>query len=145
MTAIREILPVPSGWPEPPDAAAYHGLPGEIVWAIAPHTEADPVAVLVQLLVAYGALIGGGAWFTVERTRHYPNEFAVLIGDSAVSRKGTALGQVKQLLGEVQEDFPSRMKKGLSSGEGVVYLLRDRQGEDPGAPEDRPFFIRDGK
>jgi hypothetical protein len=137
MTAIREILPVPSGWPEPPDAAAYHGLPGEIVWAIAPHTEADPVAVLVQLLVAYGALIGGGAWFTVERTRHYPNEFAVLIGDSAVSRKGTALGHVKQLLGEVQEDFPSRMKKGLSSGEGVVYLLRDRQGEDPGAPDRR--------
>ena len=137
MTAIREILPVPSGWPEPPDAAAYHGLAGEIVWAIAPHTEADPVAVLVQLLVAYGALIGGGAWFTVERTRHYPNEFAVLIGDSAVSRKGTALGHVKQLLGEVQEDFPSRMKKGLSSGEGVVYLLRDRQGEDPGAPDRR--------
>ena len=137
MTAIREILPVPSGWPEPPDAAAYHGLAGEIVWAIAPHTEADPVAVLVQLLVAYGALIGGGAWFTVERTRHYPNEFAVLVGDSAVSRKGTALGHVKQLLGEVQEDFPSRMKKGLSSGEGVVYLLRDRQGEDPGAPDRR--------
>jgi hypothetical protein len=137
MTAIREILPVPSGWPEPPDAAAYHGLPGEIVWAIAPHTEADPVAVLVQLLVAYGALIGGGAWFRVEATRHYPNEFAVLVGDSAVSRKGSALGQVKQLLGEVQEDFPSRMKKGLSSGEGVVYLLRDRQGDDPGAPDRR--------
>jgi hypothetical protein len=137
MTAIREILPVPSGWPEPPGAAAYHGLAGEIVWAIAPHTEADPVAVLVQLLVAYGALIGGGAWFMVERTRHYPNEFAVLIGDSAVSRKGTALGQVKELLGEVQADFPSRMKKGLSSGEGVVYLLRDRHGEDPGAPDRR--------
>jgi len=130
-------LPVPAGWPEPPDAAAYHGLAGEIVWAIAPHTEADPVAVLVQLLVAYGALIGGGAFFRVEATRHYPNEFAVLVGDSAVSRKGSALGHVKQLLGEVQEDFPSRMKKGLSSGEGLVYLLRDRQGDDPGAPDRR--------
>jgi len=139
MTSIREILPVPSGWPEPPDAAAYHGLAGEIVWAIAPHTEADPVAVLVQLLVAYGALIGGGAWFKVERTRHYPNEFAVLVGDSAVSRKGTALGQVRELLGEVQADFPSRMKKGLSSGEGVVYLLRDPNGMtgDAGAPDRR--------
>src|ERR1035441_10576138 len=29
------------------------------------------------------------------------------------------------------------MKKGLSSGEGVVYLLRDRHGEDPGAPDRR--------
>ena len=148
MASIRRMLPVPSGWPEPPDAAAYHGLAGEIVWAIAPHTEADPVAVLVQLLVAYGTLIGGGAWFEVEATRHYPNEFAVLVGDSAVSRKGSALGHVKRLLGEVQEDFPSRVKKGLSSGEGVVWLLRDRgDGEDAGAPDRRllvtePEFAR---
>jgi len=147
MPSMREILPVPSGWPEPPGAAAYHGLAGEIVWAIAPHTEADPVAVLVQLLVAYGALIGGGAWFEVEATRHYPNEFAVLVGDSAVSRKGSALGHVKRLLGEVQEDFPSRVKKGLSSGEGVVWLLRDRDGKDPGVSDRRllvtePEFAR---
>src|SRR5271167_4233565 len=126
MTSPRKILPAPEGWPEPPAPDAYYGLAGEIVQAIAPHTEADPVAVLVQLLVAYGALIGGGAWFEVEATRHYPNEFAVLVGDSAVSRKGSALGHVKRLLGEVQEDFPSRIKKGLSSGEGVVWLLRDR-------------------
>src|ERR1700675_2218433 len=105
MASSRRMLPVPSGWPEPPDAAAYHGLAGEIVWAIAPHAEADPVAVLVQLLVAFGALIGGGAWFRVEATRHYPNEFAVLVGDSAVSRKGSALVHVKQLLSEVEEDF----------------------------------------
>jgi hypothetical protein len=147
MSSIREILPVPSGWPEPPGAAAYHGLAGEIVWAIAPHTEADPVAVLVQLLVAYGASVGGGAWFEVEATRHYPNEFAVLVGDSAVSRKGSALGHVKRLLGEVQEDFPSRVKKGLSSGEGVVWLLRDRDGKDPGVSDRRllvtePEFAR---
>jgi hypothetical protein len=137
MTSIRETLPVPSGWPEPPDEAAYHGLAGKIVHAIAPHTEADPVAVLVQLLVAYGAQVGGGAWFEVEATRHYPNEFAVLVGDSARSRKGSALGHVKRLLGEVQEDFPSRIKKGLSSGEGVVSLLRDPPGRDAGVPDRR--------
>ena len=134
---ISELLPAPEGWPEPPAPDAYYGLAGDIVGAIAPHTEADPVAVLVQLLVAYGALIGGGAWFTVERTRHYPNEFAVLVGDSAVSRKGTALGQVRQLLGEVQADFPSRVKKGLSTGEGVVWMLRDPSAGDPGAPDRR--------
>ena len=85
---IRKVLPAPVGWPEPPAAAAYHGLAGEIVQAIAPHTEADPVSVLVQLLVACGALIGRGAWFDVERTRHYPDEFAVLVGDSAVLVRG---------------------------------------------------------
>ena len=44
-------LPAPAGWPAPPDEAAYHGLPGAIVQKIAPHTEADPVAILAQLLV----------------------------------------------------------------------------------------------
>ncbi len=58
MTSMSELLPAPVGWPEPPAPAAYYGLAGDIVSAIAPHTEADPVAVLVQLLVACGALIG---------------------------------------------------------------------------------------
>lgn len=83
MTSIREILPVPSGWPEPPAPDAYYGLAGDIVNTIAPHTEADPVAVLVQLLIACGALIGRGAWFEVEATRHHPVEFAVLVGESS--------------------------------------------------------------
>jgi hypothetical protein len=79
-------LPVPDGWPAPPAAAVYHGLAGEIVNTIAPETEADPVAILSQLLVAFGAAVGRGAWFQVEATLHHPNEFLVLIGDSARSR-----------------------------------------------------------
>jgi hypothetical protein len=68
-------LPVPAGWPAPPDPAVYHGLAGEIVNTIAPETEADPVAILSQLLVAFGAAVGRGAWFQVEATRHHPNQF----------------------------------------------------------------------
>jgi len=34
-------LPVPEGWPAPPQATVYHGLVGEIVQTIAPQTEAD--------------------------------------------------------------------------------------------------------
>ena len=71
-----------------PDQAAYHGLPGAIVAKIAPHTEADPVAILAQLLVCCGALIGRGAYFQVEATRHHPNEFVVLVGDSAQGPQG---------------------------------------------------------
>ena len=130
-----------------PTAAAYHGLAGEIVQAIAPHTEADPVAVLVQLLVAYGALIGGGAWFKVEADAPLPQRVRRSCRRFAVSRKGSALGHVKQLLGEVEEDFPLRVEKGLSSGEGVVWLLRDPEGKDAGAPDRRllvtePEFAR---
>jgi hypothetical protein len=141
MASSAEMLPVPSGWPEPPASAAYHGLAGDIVNTIAPHTEADPVAVLTQLLVGCGAMIGRGAWFEVEETHHYANEFALLVGDSALSRKGSALGRVKRVLGEVDEGFPSRMKKGLSSAEGLVFSLRDRDGDDAGAPDRRLLVI----
>jgi hypothetical protein len=137
MSPPRKVLPVPSGWPEPPAAAAYHGLVGEIVQAIEPNTEADPVSVLVQLLVACGALIGRGAWFDVERTRHYPAEFAVLVGESSRARKGTSYDHVESLLGEIDPDFLLRMENGLSTGEGLVWALRDRHGEDPGASDRR--------
>src|SRR5207253_2860453 len=56
-TAPSLELPVPDGWPVPPDQAAYHGLPGAIVSKLAPNTEADPVAILTQLLIACGAMI----------------------------------------------------------------------------------------
>ena len=54
-------LPAPSGWPAPPSEQAFHGLAGQLVAKIAPNTEADPVAILTQLLVCCGALIGRGA------------------------------------------------------------------------------------
>lgn len=43
-----------------------------IAETIAPHTKADPAAVLAQLLVGAGAVIGRGAWVGVEATRHPP-------------------------------------------------------------------------
>ena len=85
-------LPPPAGWPAPPDPAVYHELLGEIVTRIAPHTEADPVAILTQLLVAFGAAVGRGAWFTVEATRHHPNEFMLLVGDSSQGEEGVVMG-----------------------------------------------------
>src|SRR5262245_43562515 len=49
---------------------AYHGLPGEVVRTIAPHTEADPVAILLQFLTCAGNVIGRTAYFQVESDRH---------------------------------------------------------------------------
>src|SRR5262249_11903434 len=46
-------MPQPAPWPKL-DGEAMHGLAGEIVRAIEPETESDPVAVLGQMLVAFG-------------------------------------------------------------------------------------------
>ena len=40
---------------------AFHGLAGEFVRLVEPHTESDPVALLLQLLTGFGNQIGRGA------------------------------------------------------------------------------------
>ena len=134
-------LPAPAGWPPPPANEAFHGLPGAIVDKIAPNTEADPVAILTQLLVCCGALIGRGAYFQVEATRHHPNQFLLLIGDSSRARKGSSLDHVTKLLTEADPAFPSRLTTGLSSGEGLVWKVRDPNAQDPGTDDKRLLVI----
>ena len=85
-SAGSELLPAPAGWPAAPEEAVYLELLGEIVSTITPNTEADPIAILTQLLVAFGAAVGRGAWFQVEATRHHGNEYMCLVGDSARGR-----------------------------------------------------------
>ena len=140
-SSSRPLLPIPEGWPVPPDIAAYHGLIGEIVNRIAPHTEADPVAILAQLLVAFGAAAGRGAWFQVEATRHHANEFLVLIGDSARARKGSSWDHVRALITNADTQISSRILTGLSSGEGLIHAVRDPVGQDPGVSDRRLLVI----
>jgi hypothetical protein len=120
-----EPLPEPD-WPEPPSSEAYHGLPGRVVAAFDPHTESDPIGLLVQFLVMFGSLVGRGPRYHVEATPHHVNEFAVLVGRSSMGRKGTGAGRVKALLKEVDPAWASgRLRSGLSTGEGLIGMVRD--------------------
>jgi hypothetical protein len=139
--AGTELLPAPAGWPAAPDQAVYHELPGEIVRRIAPHTEADPVAILTQLLVAFGAAVGRGAYFQVEATRHHPNEYMCLVGDSARSRKGSSWDHVRRLIIDADPSLEPRVLTGLSSGEGLIWAVRDPTAQDPGIPDQRLLVI----
>jgi hypothetical protein len=67
------------GWPVL-GPAAYQGLAGEIVRAIEPHSEADPSALLIQLITAYGNTIGRTRYCRIEATRHHCNLFTTLVG-----------------------------------------------------------------
>ena len=42
------------------DAAAFRGPAGDFVHWLEPNTEADPTAILMQVLVAFGSLVGRG-------------------------------------------------------------------------------------
>ncbi|MDQ2897497.1 MAG: YfjI family protein [Actinomycetota bacterium] len=139
--ADTALLAPPAGWPEPPDPAVYHELLGEIVTTIAPHTEADPVAILTQLLVAFGAAVGRGAFFQVEATRHHPNEFMLLTGDSSKARKGSSWDHVRRLIAAVDPTLDRRILTGLSSGEGLIWAVRDPTTQDPGITDQRLLVI----
>jgi hypothetical protein len=139
--ADADTLPPPAGWPAPPAPAAYHELLGEIVTRIAPHTEADPVAILTQLLVAFGAAVGRGAWFQVEATRHHPNEFMLLVGDSSKARKGSSWDHVRKLIATLDPTIERRILTGLSSGEGLIWAVRDPTTQDPGITDQRLLVI----
>ena len=110
-------------WPDPPHAAAFYGLVGELVRTIEPHTEADPVALLVQTLVAFGNVIGRSGHFTAEADRHYTNLFAVLVGLTSKGRKGTSWGHIKRLMHAAEAAWAEgRIPSGPSSGEGLIWL-----------------------
>jgi hypothetical protein len=61
----------------------------------------------------------------------------VLVGDSAKARKGSSFDHVARLLTEADPAFPSRLTTGLSSGEGLIWAVRDPQGQDAGAQDKR--------
>ena len=45
-------------WPASLAADAFHGLAGTFVRTVEPHSEADPAALLLQFLVAFGSAAG---------------------------------------------------------------------------------------
>lgn len=115
-----------SDWPEPLGEPAYHGLAGEIVRTIQPHTESHPVAILVQLLTAFGNCIGIKPHYRVESTKHRANLFIVLVGNTSKARKGTSWGRVEQLFRLVDNRWAEHCTdSGLNSGEGLIWAVRD--------------------
>ena len=123
--SLISFISYSNDWPSPPSTNAYHGLLGEIVRTLEPHTEADPVAVLAQLLVAFGNAIGRTPYVQVEADRHHTNLFAVLVGDTAKARKGTSWGHARKVITEADPGWEPRVMGGLSSGEGLIAQVAD--------------------
>jgi hypothetical protein len=131
-----------SEWPAPVGERALHGPAGEFVLRTEPHSEAHPMALLSQFLVAFGCACGRGAYYRVEADRHYTNEFVVLVGPTATGRKGSSWGHVRRLLGDADSAFSGCLAGGLSSGEGLIAQVRDPADEDDGqAPADKRRLV----
>src|ERR1700722_12172876 len=117
--------PAITPWPTLAEAA-YHGVAGRAVRTIAPHTEADPAAILLQFLAAFGNMVGPAPHCMVESTRHGLNLFVVLVGDSSKARKGTSWRQICGLFSEVDDLWVSRrVTTPRFSSSALLPSLRD--------------------
>jgi hypothetical protein len=102
---------------------AFHGIAGDIVRALEPHTEADPAAVLTQLLVCVGNAGGRGPGFKVGASRHHTNLFCVIVGATSRGRKGMSFDDASYTVDMADPTWHS--VGGLSTGEGLIHHVRD--------------------
>lgn len=128
-----------SQWPAL-DASALQGLVGEVIRLIEPHTEADPVALLVSFLSEFGAMLNRGPHLILDGSYHPLLFWPVLVGQSSKSRKGTAGRRIETLLSLADEGWTRGECKGtLSSGEGLAFAVRDAMHkEEPLKERGRP-------
>jgi primase-like protein len=122
--AVSKFKPKP--WPEPISEVAFRGLAGDIVRTISPHSEADDCALLIQSLVAFGSVIGHRPYFVTESDYHYLNMDCTLVGRTSKGRKGTSWKHIRRLFTTVDDVWArTRIQTGLSSGEGLIWVVRD--------------------
>ena len=121
------------------DPRALYGLAGDVVRTLDPHTEAHPAGVLVSFLTAAGAMLGNSIIMRMGGAPHALRLFVVIVGDTSSGRKGTTWHAVKEVLKRGFDGFGDRLTTGLSSGEGLIYAVRDevierRQVKEKGKP-----------
>jgi hypothetical protein len=118
-------------WPKLDDTALY-GLPGKIVNAIGPHTEADPAAMLFTLFAGSGAMIGRAPHVLTGGVEHGARIWPLVIGRTAGGVKGTSYAEIRRVLKEADPLFcAEKIVGGLSSAEGLIQQVRDGVGDDP--------------
>jgi hypothetical protein len=113
-------------WPDPLQPEAFHGPAGDVVRIIGPHSEADPAALLVQFLAGFGSIAGRSAYFVTDGAQQFANFNVLIVGQTAKGRKGTSWSQSRRVLEMVDPQWrKERNVTGLSSGEGLIWAVRD--------------------
>ena len=112
------------------DADARHGIAGDLLGTLEPHTEADSAGLLLTFLVAFGSLVGRKAYVYAGGDCHHANLYATLVGASSRARKGTSLGFILGVFSGLDTGWSDRRVNGLSSGEGVVAAVQDILDDD---------------
>jgi Protein of unknown function (DUF3987) len=144
-----EVVRDPIGDPHP---RAFHGPLGRLALDTQRETEANPLFVMLHLMVFFGTYVGRVAGFVISGSLHYTNLFVALIGISGRGRKGTAADVAKAIWRKIDPIFTQEnITNGLNSGAGLLTDLRDpsinkgKKGEpvvDEGVADKRRVYLQ---
>lgn len=112
-----------------PDPACLYGLVGDVARAGGDTTEANPFAVAANFIAFMSCAIGRGPYMAVGNTWHHVLQFMLHIGRSGRGRKGDAVSLITRIVRALkalsQDATPQVHRGGLSSREGLAYLIHD--------------------
>lgn len=141
--------------PLAPPVMASEGFPPllrEIVATATATSEAHPVAVAANVLALFSCMIGRGPHQWIGDTVLHARPFLLVVGKSGKARKGTAEHTPMRIFRAADDLLRQRFKTGdrlrihaggLSTGEGIVYAIRDADEgkEDPGVRDKRLMVV----
>ena len=129
----------------------------DIVEAACSNSEAHEVAVAANVIAYFSAIIGRGVYQRIGDVEIHCRPFVLIVGKSGKARKGTAEATVRKIFKLSEKicrerhgiDEPLLVHTGgLSTGEGMAYMIRDPlapdnkgRGGDPGVPDKRMLAI----
>jgi hypothetical protein len=118
---------LPRTWPTL-DPKALYGLAGKVVELATRSSEADPAAILATFLARVASEFGANPVMFIGDSEHYARINTVIVGNSSKARKGTSEKPIRRIFAHRGCDYTlARISPGpLSSGEGLVYAVRDK-------------------
>lgn len=127
---------------------AYHGILLDIVKTACKTSEASPVAVAANFLATFSAMVGRVAFQHIGDGTAHCRPFFLLVGRTGKARKGTSEYTVKRIFDRAEQlttdQFPKmkRHEGGLSTGEGLGYVVRDKTDDnDAEGTDDKRLLI----
>lgn len=134
------------------DQAGFPGLLADIVDAATATSEAHPVAVAANVLAMFSCMVGRGPHQWIGDAVVWARLFLLIVGKSGKARKGTAEHTPLRIFRAADEIVRQRRNindrlrihaGGLSTGEGIVYAIRDADEakEDAGVKDKRLLVV----
>jgi hypothetical protein len=116
--------------PAPMRDEAFYGLAGKIVNLLEPVLETDRAAILANVLGISAVLFRRNAHCKVLADVHYPDDYFLTVGKSAIARKGTTTNAVLSVIENVSPGFKDTIIRGLSTGQGLIQALTKPQSDE---------------